>query len=209
MTIPRLVLAERLIVNQIKLFINNYKADPSLFDVIFDEDLSATELQEWKDYYTAIVDIPVVHAFPRIDTIMPMIHVVPGQENVSHPSIGNQVFEEFNAAGTQFEDTKGEYWQQNFGVVVWAKEATTTILLHHFIRVALVSSLDYFNSEGMLDILISGTPLQNHPEFSPNLIYSRGFNLPCKTLIPHTTINTDIVESVTVTEVININDPDC
>lgn len=207
MTVPRLALAERLIVRQIKLFIDAAKADPTVFDILFDEDLSALELQEFKDYFAATEDIPTLHAYPRIDTRMPMIHVMPGNEKVSHPSVGNNVFEEFNDTNTQWERTKGEYWEQNFGVVVWTKEPTTTLLLHHYVRVALVTSLDFFNSEGMLDILISGTPLQPHTEFSPNLVYSRGFNLSCKTLIPHTNILTDLVDSVTVTEVININDP--
>jgi len=209
MTIPRLALAERLIVKQIKVFIDAATADPAVFDVLFDEDLTAAELQEFKDYYAALEDLPVLHAYPRIDTRMPMIHVVPGQERVSHPSVGNNVTEEFNETDSQFERTKGEYWEQNFGIVVWSKEPTTTVLLHHFVRVALVTSLNFFNSEGMLDILISGTPLQNHEEFAPNLITSRGFNLSCKTLIPHTDILTDLIDDVVVTEVTNINDPDC
>ena len=207
MAIPRLALAERLIVKQIKVFIDAAFADPTVFDVLFDEDLSATELQEFKDYYAALEDVPVLHAYPRIDTRMPMIHVIPGNEKVSHPSVGNHVLEELNETGTQLERTKGEYWEQNFNCTIWTKEPTTTLLLHHYIRVALVTSLDFFNSEGMLDILINGTPLHAHTEFSPNLIVSRGFNLSCKTLIPHTNILTDFIDEVTVTEIININDP--
>lgn len=206
MSIPRLALAERLIVRQIKLFIDTFKADLTLFDTLFDEDLTATELQEWKDFYGAIDDIPVVHAYPTIDTKMPMIHVVPGSGKVSHPAISNHVQEEFNETDMQFESTKGEYWNHNISILCWSKNATTTLLLHHFIRVALVSSLDYFNSEGMLDNLLSETSLMPHSEFSPNLIYSRGFDLSTKTLIPHTTLNPNLIASVAVKEVTNIND---
>jgi len=206
MTIPRLALTERLIVRQVKLFIETFKADLDLFDTLFDEDLTEDELQEWKDFYAGIEDIPVLHAFPTVDTRMPMIHVLPGSGKVSHPAISNHVMEEFDDLETQLESTKGEYWNHNLSIVCWTKNATTTLLLHHFIRVALVSSLDYFNSEGMLDNLLSETPLSPHTEFSPNLIYSRGFELSTKTLIPHTTINTDLIDMITVTDLVNIND---
>lgn len=199
MSIPALALSERLIVNQIKLFLDNAKADTSLFDELFNEDLTAGELTEFKNFYGNISDIPVTHAYPRADTQYPMVHVIPGSEKVSQPSVGNSISEEFNDIDGQWECTGGEYWQQDFGIGVWATEPTQLILLHHYVRVALVSSLDYFNSEGMLNILLSGTPLQPHPELSPNLVYSRGFNLSTETLIPHTKLVTDIVDSIEVT----------
>ncbi len=199
MAIPGLALGERLIVNRIKLFLTDSKTDPSIFTEMFAEDLTATELAEWNAFFAAVEDIPVVHAYPLRDTRMPMIHVIPSTERVSHPTVGDVVIDEFNDTSGNWEFTGGEYWNQNFGIGVWTKEPTTTLLLHHIVRVALVSSLDYFNTEGMLDVLLSGTPLQPHPELSPNLTYSRGLELSCKTLIPRTSLNSDVVTDTQAT----------
>lgn len=198
MAIPGLAFVDRLIRNRIKEFLEDTKTDPSIFTEMFSEDLTTEELAEWNAWYAAVEDIPVMHAYPLADTHMPMIHVVPGTERVSHPTVGDVVLDTFNDTSGNWEFTGGEYWEQNFGIGIWTKAPTTTKLLYDTVRVALVSSLDYFNSEGMLDVLLSGTPLQQHPELSPNLTYSRGFNLSCKTLIPKTALNNTLVTDVEV-----------
>jgi len=180
------VLAERLILLVLRSEVERLAADPDeltrFFRHFFDPTATAAQREQFVAHFTKSPPTTVL-GYPRSAAEFPCLAVTLDSEEETEPGVlGNYIGETLEGELGEDAEYEGAYFQQSYGVTVYAENPDVCAYLYQFAKLTLFGAREALENAGVLELKYSGGELGPEDHLPENM-FARSLHVQCKVLM--------------------------